>query len=173
MLHYSYGLTHYQQRIMKTSKPVLLAVAFMSLALLAYALYLQHVQNMLPCPLCIMQRYAFAAVAVICLIFAMLPRGTTRLGANLGALAALGGAGVAGWHLWVKAHPSVSCGIDPLETSLNKIPTAELLPFLFKADGLCTTDYAPILGLSIPQWSLLWFAVFAILLIWASLRQSQ
>ncbi|MEN3291800.1 MAG: protein dithiol:quinone oxidoreductase, partial [Burkholderiales bacterium] len=51
--------------------------------------------------------------------------------------------------------------------------TAELLPFVFKADGLCTTEYAPILGLSIPQWSLLWFAVFAILLIWASLRQSQ
>jgi disulfide bond formation protein DsbB len=158
---------------MKTSKPVLLVVAFLSLGLLAYALYLQHVQNMLPCPLCIIQRYAFAAVAVICLVFALLPRTATRLGANLGALAALAGAGVAGWHLWVKAHPAVSCGIDPLETSLNTIPTAELLPFVFKADGLCTTEYAPILGLSIPQWSLLWFAVFAILLIWASLRQSQ
>jgi disulfide bond formation protein DsbB len=158
---------------MKTSKPVLLVVAFISLGLLAYALYLQHMQNMLPCPLCIIQRYAFAAVAVICLLFALLPQAATRLGANLGALAALAGAAVAGWHLWVKAHPSVSCGIDPLETSLNKIPTAELLPFVFKADGLCTTEYAPILGLSIPQWSLLWFAVFAILLIWASLRQSQ
>jgi disulfide bond formation protein DsbB len=158
---------------MKTSKPVLLVIAFISLGLLAYALYLQHMQNMLPCPLCIIQRYAFAAVAAICLLFALLPRAATRLGANLGALAALAGAAVAGWHLWVKAHPSVSCGIDPLETSLNKIPTAELLPFVFKADGLCTTEYAPILGLSIPQWSLLWFAVFAILLIWASLRQSQ
>jgi disulfide bond formation protein DsbB len=158
---------------MKTSRPVLVIVALVSLALLGFALYLQHVQNMLPCPLCIIQRYAFAAVAVICLLFAMLPRGATRFGASLGVLAALGGAAVAGWHLWVKAHPTVSCGIDPLETSLNKIPTAELLPFMFKADGLCTTEYAPILGLSIPQWSLLWFAVFAVLLIWASLRQSH
>ena len=158
---------------MKTSKPVLLAVALISLALLVFALYLQHGRDMLPCPLCILQRYAFAAVAVICLIFVLMPRGATRLGANLGALAALTGAGIAGWHLWVKANPSVSCGIDPLETSLNNIPTAELMPYVFRADGLCTAEYAPILGLSIPQWSLIWFVVFAILLMWASLRQSQ
>jgi disulfide bond formation protein DsbB len=158
---------------MKTSKPVLVAVALVSLALLASALYLQHGKNMLPCPLCIIQRYAFAAVALVCLIFAALPSGATRLGARLGALAALSGAGVASWHLWVKAHPTVSCGIDPLETSLNKIPSAELLPFLFKADGLCTAEYAPILGLSIPQWALLWFVVLAVVLVWASLRQSR
>jgi disulfide bond formation protein DsbB len=158
---------------MKTSKPVLLAVAAISIALLGVALYLQHVQNMLPCPLCIIQRYAFAAVAVICIVFAILPRGAVKLGALLGALAALVGAGVAGWHLWVKANPTVSCGIDPLETSLNKIPSADLLSFLFKADGLCTTEYAPILGLSIPQWSLAWFAIFAVVLIWAALRQQS
>jgi disulfide bond formation protein DsbB len=112
-------------------------------------------------------------VAVICLIFAALPRGATKVGASLGMLAALAGAGVAGWHLWIRAHPSVSCGIDPLETSLNKIPTAEMLPFLFKADGLCTADYAPILGMSIPQWSLIWFVIIVLVLIWASLRQSH
>lgn len=159
--------------MMKTSRPVLLAVAALSLGLIAFALYLQHAQAMLPCPLCIIQRYVFAAVAVICLVFAALPRGATKPGATLAALAALGGAGVAGWHLWVKANPTVSCGIDPLETSLNRIPTAELLPFVFKADGLCSAEYAPILGLSIPQWSLFWFAVFAIVLFWAALRQSR
>lgn len=172
-LHQSYGFTYGNPGTMKTSKPVLLGVALVSLALLGVALYLQHVENMQPCPLCIIQRYAFAAVALICLVFAMLPRAAVKTGATLGMLAALAGAGVAGWHLWVKAHPTVSCGIDPLETSLNKIPTAELLPFMFKADGLCSTEYAPILGLSIPQWSLVWFAVFAIVLIWAALRQQS
>lgn len=158
---------------MKNPKAVLLAVAFMSLALLGAALYLQFIENMLPCPLCIIQRYAFAAVALICLIAAALPRGATRAGAGLGALAALTGAGVAGWHLWVKAHPSVSCGIDPLETSLNTIPTARLLPFLFQADGLCTTEYAPILGLSIPQWALLWFVAFALALGTVAFKRSR
>ncbi|MDB5764302.1 MAG: putative Disulfide bond formation protein DsbB [Herminiimonas sp.] len=158
---------------MKTSKPVLLAVAVASLALLAVALYLQYVEKMQPCPLCIIQRYAFAAVALICLAFAVLPRSAGRAGAGLGALAALAGAGVAGWHLWIKAHPSTSCGIDPLETSLNTIPTAKLLPFLFQADGLCTTEYAPILGLSIPQWSLAWFVLFIAVLGWIAFRRAR
>ncbi|MES2538083.1 MAG: disulfide bond formation protein B [Pseudomonadota bacterium] len=156
---------------MKTSKPVLLIVAFLSLALLGVGLYLQHVKQMQPCPLCVIQRYAFAAVAIICLVFAFLPRSATRIGAGVGALAALAGAGVAGWHLWIKANPTVSCGIDPLETSLNTIPTAKLMPFLFQADGLCTTEYAPILGLSIPQWSIIWFVLFLIVLGWAAFRR--
>ncbi len=158
---------------MRTSKPVLLAVGVISLALVGFALYLQHVQNMAPCPLCVIQRYAFVAVALFCFIFAALPRGAVKLGSTLGALVALSGAGVAGWHLWVKAHPTVSCGIDPMETALNRFPTAELMPFLFKADGFCSTPYPPILGLSIPQWSLLWFVALALILIWAALRRSR
>jgi disulfide bond formation protein DsbB len=149
---------------MKNSKPVLLVVGLAALALLGAALYLQLVEKMLPCPLCIIQRYAFAAVALICLIAAALPVRAGKFGAGLGMLAAISGAGVAVWHLWVIAHPTVSCGIDPLETSLNTIPTARMLPFLFQADGLCTTEYAPILGLSIPQWSLFWFTAFAVTL---------
>jgi disulfide bond formation protein DsbB len=50
-----------------------------------------------------------------------------------------------------------------LETSLNEILTARWFPSLFQADGLCTTEYEPILGLSIPSWALLWFTVFAVL----------
>ncbi len=157
---------------MKNSKPVLLAVAFVSLALLAVALYLQHVEGMLPCPLCVIQRYAFAAIAIICLIAVYLPRGAAKIATALAALSAIAGAGVAGWHIYIKANPTVSCGIDPLETSLNTIPTAKLLPFLFQADGLCTTEYAPILGLSLPQWALVWFAVIATYLIYTTVKKN-
>lgn len=158
---------------MKTSRPVLFVIALVCFGLVGYALYLQHVKEMLPCPLCVLQRYAFIAVALICLVFALLPKGATKTGALLGALGAVTGAGIAGWHNWVKAHPAVSCGIDPLETSLNRIPTAELMPFLFKAEGLCSAEYEPILGLSIPQWSLGWFIVLALLLVWAAFRQAR
>ncbi len=156
-----------------SAKPLLLLIAAAALAMLGVALYLQFVENMLPCPLCIMQRYGFAAIALICLVTAMLPQPASKAGAGLGLLAALTGGGVASWHLWIKAHPAVSCGIDPLETSLNKIFTAELLPFLFKADGLCTTDYDPILGLSIPQWSLAGFIAFALVLGWLAFRRAR
>ena len=158
---------------MKISKSVFIAVGTISLALVGFALYLQHVKNNLPCPLCVIQRYVFVGLALLCFLVAALPKNAARIGASLGALTALSGVGVAGWHLWVKAHPSVSCGIDPLETALNKIPSAELLPFLFKADGLCTTEYAPILGLQTQTWSLIWFAIFTLALMWAALRKGS
>ncbi len=116
---------------MKSPKLLLIAIAAACFALLGAALYLQFVEYMLPCPWCVIQRYLFTAIALICLITAFLPASTTRRGAGLGLLAALSGIGAASWHLWVKAHPSISCGLDPVETSLNRFPTAKLLPFLF------------------------------------------
>ena len=158
---------------MKNSKPILFCVALVCLALLGVALYLQVVERMQPCPLCIIQRYAFAAIALICLVFVFLPRGTSAIGAGFAALVALAGAGTAGWHVWVKAHPEISCGIDPLETSLNTLAPANWLPLVFKADGFCSTPYAPILGLSIPQWSLVWFIGFVLILGWVAAKRGR
>lgn len=143
-------------------KTLLLLIALGCIALLGVGLYLQLVLEMLPCPLCILQRYAFAATALICVVTLALPAAATRPGAALACAASLTGAGIAIRHLWVKANPTVSCGIDPLETSLNRIFIADWFPALFQADGLCTADYDPILGLSIPQWALLWFTIFAL-----------
>jgi disulfide bond formation protein DsbB len=149
---------------MKSSKPLLLLIAAICIALLGAALYLQIVEEMQPCPLCIIQRYLFCVIALVCLIFAFLPRGATRIGAGLGVLGAIGGAATAGWHLWVKAHPGVSCGIDPLETSLNHIAPANMFPLMFQADGLCAAPLPPLFGLSIPQWSLIWFVILGLAL---------
>ena len=154
----------------KLAHSLLLLIALAGIAMLGVGLYLQLVLDMLPCPLCIMQRYAFAAVSLLCLIAFVLPVSRQRQGALLAALASLTGAGIAIRHLWVKAHPTISCGIDPLETSLNKIFIAKWLPALFHADGLCTTEYDPIFGLSIPQWALVWFVIFAIALIFVAVR---
>lgn len=155
------------------TKPLLLLIALACIAMLGVGLYLQLVLEMMPCPLCVLQRYAFAAVALLCLITFFLPASMHRTGAALSALASLTGAGIAMRHLWIKAHPTISCGIDPLETSLNKIFIAQWLPALFQADGLCTTEYDPILGLSIPEWALAWFAIFAIALIFLALRRKS
>lgn len=145
------------------SRSLLFLIAFASIGLLAFALYLQFYQDMQPCPLCVLQRYAYVALAVFCLVGAI--GNAPKLGAGFGLVAALGGAGVAIKHLWVKAHPEVSCGIDPLETLLNITATADLWPAMFRADGMCTADTAPILGLSIPVWSLVWFVMFTLTLL--------
>jgi disulfide bond formation protein DsbB len=148
---------------------LLLLIAIASFALLGYALYLQHVKFMYPCPLCVIQRYAYATIGIFSLIGAI--GNAPRPGAALSLLGALGGAGVAIHHVWIQAHPGASCGIDPVETALNRIFTAELLPSVFQASGACTTDYEPIMGLSIPQWSVVWFVLFSVALLLIVLRR--
>ena len=151
------------------SRPLLLATAAVCVLLIAVALYLQHVQNMLPCPYCVIQRYLFLAVAIGCLIgaFARKP----KAGAGIGLVAAVGGLGVAGKHLYILAHPGFSCGIDPMETMLNKVPTATYLPWLFQADGLCENATDTVLGLSVPQWSAVWFAILTVTMLTVLLRR--
>jgi disulfide bond formation protein DsbB len=149
---------------MPRSRTTLLAISLISFALVAVAVYLQHAHDMLPCPLCVIQRYLFLGVGIAALAGAL--SGKIRTGAGVALLAALGGLGVVGKHLYVLANPGFSCGIDPMETMLNKIPTATLLPWLFQADGLCENATDGILGLSIPQWSAVWFVLLALGLVW-------
>lgn len=156
---------------MLKSRTLLLVIAIACIGLLSYALYMQHVLDMQPCPLCVLQRYAFSAIAIFCLAGAA--ANVPRPAAALALLAALSGGAVAGYHLWVQAHPSVSCGIDPLETSLNTILTARWLPFMFQADGFCSTPYPPLFGLSTPQWAMVWFVAFALTLLWLVLRRTN
>jgi disulfide bond formation protein DsbB len=156
---------------MTTSRKALFSIAVLCIALVGAALYLQHVQLMMPCPLCVIQRYLFLAVALCCLLGAW--AGQPKLGAGVGILGALGGLGVAGKHLYVLAHPGFSCGIDPMETMLNKIPTATALPWLFQANGLCEAATDKLFGLSIPAWSAVWFVIITASLAWLLARRSR
>jgi len=156
---------------MPASRKILLLIAAVGIALVGFALYLQHARDMLPCPLCVIQRYLFLGVAVFSLIGAF--AGKRKAFAGLALLSALGGLGVAGKHLYVIAHPGFSCGIDPMETVLNKIPTATLLPSVFRADGLCEAALDNVLGLSVPQWSALWFVLLALALAWVLVRRAR
>ena len=156
---------------MPSSRTILLLIAIVSLGLIGEALYLQHVKDMLPCPLCVIQRYLFLAVAVFALGGAL--AGKVHLGAGLGLLAALGGLGVVGKHLYVLAHPGFSCGIDPMETVLNKIPTATMMPWAFRADGLCEAATDTLFGLNVPQWSAVWFVILTAALALVLARRSR
>jgi disulfide bond formation protein DsbB len=156
---------------MSSSRNLLLAIAAVSIALVGAALYLQHAKDMLPCPLCVIQRYLFLGIALFSLIGAFANK--IKAGASLALLCALGGLGVVGKHLYVLAHPGFSCGIDPMETTLNKIPTATMLPWLFRADGLCEAAQETVLGLNVPQWSAVWFVILTLALVWVLVRRAR
>jgi disulfide bond formation protein DsbB len=74
--------------------------------------------------------------------------------------------------MWVIYHPTISCGLDPLEVWINQWSLVHWFDWLLKADGLCSAPLPPILGLTVPVWSLVWLTLLTIVLLftWASFK---
>jgi|SRR3990172_983759 len=161
--------------LLKLAKPrTLLATVFVAcLAIFGFALYLQHAEVLEPCPMCILQRYAFAVIAIVAMIGAIQNPSTIglRIYGGLVLIGALTGAGIAGRHSWLQRFPtpSYSCGAD-LEYLLDAFPLAKALPAIFAGTGECSKVQWRMLGLSIPEWALVWFVIFAITAIVVILR---
>ncbi len=142
------------------SRHFLIAVLLLCTGFILFALYLQLVWKMLPCPLCVLQRYAFIAVGVCCALGLFTKK--VRVFAVGAFLCSLAGIGLAVWQLWIIGHPAIQCGRDPLEAAINGLWPARWMPVLFHSDSLCGDILDPILGLTPPQWSLVWFFIFAV-----------
>lgn len=128
-------------------------------ALMAYALYAQHVLGLAPCPLCIFQRVAVMSVGVLFLIAAL--HNPETLGARVyGALiwlAAACGIGIAARHVWIQAQPPgtvAACGAD-LDFLMDIMPLTEVVTKVLTGSGECGKVDWQFLGLSMPWWVLI------------------
>ena len=148
-----------------SSRWVFLLVFLACAGLMGYGYYLQHWQNLEPCPLCILQRYAFIVVGVVALVAAV--HGPGRVGQAvyglLVALAAGAGGGIAARQTWLQHNPPnvLDCGPD-LAYMLNSFPLSQALPKIFKGEGDCAKVSWTFLGLSIAEWALVWFVLFVL-----------
>ena len=145
------------------SKSQYLFLSLLSLTLVAFAVILQQFGyqgvSFLPCPLCILQRVGYIGIAIFCFLAVGIAP-LRKLFHGLAIITSAYGLSVAAHQVWLLSHPENSCGIDPLETWINQFQLAQRLPWLFKADGLCSAQLPAILGLQVPEWSLLWFGIF-------------
>ena len=146
-----------------------------SVLLLAFGFYLQYGQGLEPCPLCLVQRGFFMAVAVVCAVAALHGPGrrASLFYGLLGALFALGGAAVAARQVWLQHLPPdkvPQCGPD-LFFMMENLPAARTLQLLFRGSGQCAEVHWTFLGLSIAEWSLLWFLGFAALAVLLALKK--
>ncbi len=139
------------------------AIALVCIGLLLTAYQLQYgPQHQQPCPYCILQRYAYMAIALVSLAAAI--HGPARTGtivyALLMDLCAVAGVAFASLQLG-KTGLAESCLADPVGDFVNTLPSANWWPEYLFATGGCGTQFPPILGLNVPVWSLIWFGVFA------------
>ena len=151
-----------------------LALSITALGLLSFGLYLQHIVGLEPCPMCIMQRYAFATAALIGLIAAIHAPGRSgeRVYAVLIGAAALTGGTIAARQSWMQINPPLipECG-PGLEFMLESFPLAQALPMIFRGAGDCTVIEWTFLGLSIANWSLVSFTATVLFAGWMLLRR--
>ena len=131
--------------------------------LILYALYLQYYEYQDPCPLCLLQRVVYIALMVVFLLGAL--HGPRRTGAvvysTLLVLVSLIGAGIAGRHVWLQHLPKdkvPECG-PGLGYILDRFPLVNALEKIFRGSGECAEAGWRLMGLSIAEWSLLWFAL--------------
>ena len=137
--------------------------------LMGYAFYLQYVQDLEPCPLCMFQRVALSAMGAVFLVAAI--HDPKDRGARVYALLTLvvGAAGIALAlrHLWIQSLPAdqvPACGMG-IGYMFETLPFFEVVERTLKGSGECA-HVDLVLGLSIPAWTLM---LFVALVIWAVL----
>ena len=129
--------------------------------LILYALYLQYYEYQDPCPLCLLQRVVYIALMVVFLLGALHgPRRTAAVVySTLLVLVSLIGAGIAGRHVWLQHLPKdkvPECG-PGLGYILDRFPLVNALEKIFRGSGECAEAGWRLMGLSIAEWSLVWF----------------
>jgi disulfide bond formation protein DsbB len=147
-----------------------LAGCLICAGLLGCGLYLQYVELLNPCPLCVLQRIVFMALMAIFLVAAV--HGPGRIGAyiygTLLAIAATIGAAIATRNVWLQQLPPdriPECG-PGLDYMLRKYSMETVLEKVIRGSGECADPGWIFLGLSIAGWALVWFVLLGALAIY-------
>ena len=121
-------------------------------------LWLQYRLGLEPCPLCVLDRVAFATAGVLFLLAALHgPRGIgRRIYAALTLVPLAFGLAVGGRHLWLQGLPAdqvPACG-PSLDYMLANFPLQQVIDLVLRGSGSCADIQWQFLGLSIPAWTL-------------------
>lgn len=147
-----------------SSESFALGVLALCGALLFGALVMEHRFDLVPCPLCLMQRLWFLAAGAAALA-GLLHNPRWGIYPLLSIAAALTGAGFAIRQLYLQALPAdrvPACGPD-INYMLDEFPLSEVWRAMTRGTGDCAAVDWSFLGLSIAGWALLGFLAILVL----------
>ena len=139
----------------------LIIVAILSLAAVGAALVSQHAYDMQPCPWCVLQRLIFVAIALVCIVGALIRSSGARAGV-LAVLLALCGVAAALWQHF-QAAKSASCKLTLADKILNATTLPSVLPDVFEPRASCADAAVGLFGVSYDFWSLALFVVIVLI----------
>ena len=137
--------------------------------LLGFGYYLEYVEGLLPCPMCIFQRLCYLGIVLVALVAAIHHGGSLARGIYRGVLlvVAATGAGIAGRQTWLQHLPPEKvpeCG-PGLDFMLEMYPFSQAIIKALKGTGECATVDWRFLGFSIAEWSLVCFVTICIAIV--------
>lgn len=156
---------------LSTTRWIDLLTFFLCVLVLATAVYLQYKVGIVPCPLCIIQRFIITLLGLLFLMGALFNfEAVTRCFLHtLTFLFAVAGAVVASRQLWLEHFPSdqlISCQAAIAQYSTS-IYFHKIIELFFQGTSNCGSGTWRFLNLSIPAWTLIIFILLATI----SLRQ--
>lgn len=162
---------------MSTARRLLFGGFLFCLGLLLASLYMQHVMELEPCPLCILQRLLVMVTGIFFLIAALHNPASKgmKVYAGLISLSALVGAAVSARHVWLQSLPAEqvpSCG-PGMDFIMDNFPLVDAMSLILRGSGECAEVSWTFLSLSIPAWTLLAFLGMFGVVVLAVWRQSQ
>lgn len=136
-------------------------------SLLFAIVYLQMIEYLAPCSLCILDR---AVVIGLCIVFTIAlihnPIAAGRkIYASLATLLSLTGIAICARHIWLQQQPKDAvpeCG-PGFWHMLENMPFKSFLDKIFNSSGDCADIQFQLLGLSLPALTLILFVVFLLL----------
>lgn len=151
-----------QSSLLQSPRAVFGLILFCCLALLGFAYYAQYGLLMDPCPLCILQRIAFMVMALGALLGLLYgSRGPARWFYVLIIWAGgIWGLVTAGRHLWLQNLPPdqiPDCG-PGFAYNMEFFGLGEAIRAAFAGSGDCAEISWQFLGISMPGWTLIWYA---------------
>ena len=161
-------------RLLRSPTHVALLLGVACCALVGASFFVQHVLDVEPCPLCILQRYTYATLIPVFFAAAWArPHGRPqRVLLTVAAFLVAGGLGVAAYQTQLQLFPppvTATCSAS-LSYMLDTLATTEVLARMFQAGGDCSDTSFKVLGLTLAQASMLIFLTFSAILAIVLLR---
>ena len=145
-----------------------------SILLVILSVIIQENFNLEPCPLCITQRVIFLASGITFLLFYYKSINKILELLVLGIIN-LTGLIFAFRHVLIQRkviNIPAECGID-LEYMFDNFPLREVFELIFRGTGDCSEIDWSFLGLTIPEWSAIWFLILMAMTFTNYKRNSQ
>jgi protein dithiol:quinone oxidoreductase len=155
-------------RLLDSPSRIALLLGLACTGLVGGSFFVQHVLEVEPCPLCIIQRFTYLSLAFVFYgaAYAQAHSIAQRRLLMLAALLTLGGLGVAAYQTKLQLFPpaiAASCSAS-LSYMLDTLSFTDVLGRLFHAKGDCSDTSFKVMGLTLAQASLLIFTSYTLLL---------